>query len=57
MTISLKYMEKKISMTFTIPNSEERIMKDFLWPILQIVLMAVGIYSVLLGLYWYFVAV
>ena len=30
-------------------------MKELLKPILQILLMAVGIYSVLLGLYWYFI--
>ena len=30
-------------------------MKDLWKPILQILLMAVGIYSVLLGLYWYFI--
>ena len=34
---------------------EERMMKDIWWPVLQIILMAVGIYSVLLGLFWYFV--
>lgn len=30
-------------------------MKDIWWPILQIILMAAGIYAVLLGLFWYFV--
>lgn len=30
-------------------------MKELWKPILQILLMAVGIYSVLLGLFWYFV--
>lgn len=30
-------------------------MKDLWKPILQILLMAVGIYSVLLGSYWYFI--
>lgn len=32
-------------------------MKDLLKPILQILLMAVGLYAVLLGSYWFFVAV
>ncbi len=30
-------------------------MKDIWWPVLQIILMAVGIYGLLLGLFWYFV--
>lgn len=30
-------------------------MKDIWWPILQMFLMAVGIYSVLLGLFYFFV--
>jgi hypothetical protein len=31
-------------------------MKEFLKPILQILLMAVGMYAVLLGSYWFFIA-
>jgi hypothetical protein len=30
-------------------------MKDIWKPVIQIILMAVGIYAVLLGLFWYFV--
>ena len=32
-------------------------MKDFIKPIIQILLVATALYAVLLGSYWYFVAV
>jgi len=31
-------------------------MKDFIKPLLEIILMAVGIYAVMLGLYWFIIA-